>query len=550
MRKLKCLSLIAVVALSLVGCHKAVEVSFDVAVQEIEAQGDPVEIALKSNGEWTLASTAEWLVVTPTSGNGNATLTLAAEPNTVGEPRTATITASTKDNSATLTVTQLAPQYYLNVTPKEIRCGSDGGEYVIQLSSNIDWTVSAPQWITSSVMQGSNDAMVTLTVSSIDGDFGDMREAEVFFGNLVASDKVNVVQTMDPVLGIEISPVSLGMVCTGETKTVAVTTEDAWTASTTADWISLSQTEGDGNAEVNVTASENPEYVERQALVTFVTAGGIQATLVVRQDATPDPHFLEVSPLSFHFTKEGGEGQITIECDTDWIIGLSCDWLSVSQSSGTGSAIITLVAEPNVLMEPRSMVFPVKSDNLSCDISVVQEAGDEQVFADFALDTLVASSIGGVYHLELTSNTFWMIEASSWITLMTSSGNGDASFDIAIDSNSDSEQRIGFVNVIHAGQLLDAVVVVQEGRQDILEVDINELDVRPEGGEYTVHVNSNLSWTINIDVDWLHCNPMSGFGPKDLTITVDPMAGIRPRTGRIKIGGSNGAEVTITVNQH
>ena len=77
MKKLKCLMFVAVVALSLVGCQKAVEVSFDGTVPEIEAQGGSVEVALKSNGDWTVSSSAEWLAVTPTSGNGNTTLTLS-----------------------------------------------------------------------------------------------------------------------------------------------------------------------------------------------------------------------------------------------------------------------------------------------------------------------------------------------------------------------------------------------------------------------------------------------------------------------------------------
>lgn len=550
MKKLKCLMLVAVVALLLVGCQKAVEVSFDGTVQEIEAQGGSVEVALKSNGEWTVSSSAEWLAVTPTSGNGDATLTFTAEANTMGEPRSAQITASTKDNTAVLTVTQQAPRYYINVTPKEIRCDAEGGEYTIQVSSNINWTVSVPHWITSSVNEGSNDATVTLTISRIEGDFSESRDVEVFFGNLITFDKVHVVQALDPVMGIEISPSVLEFVCTGETKSVAITTEDSWTASTTAEWIGLDQTEGQGDATVSLTIGENPEYVQRQASVAFVTTGGVHANLIVRQEASPDPHFLEVSPLSFQFGKEGGEAEITIGCDTDWVIDLACDWLTVSQYDGTGNATVGLIAEPNVLMEPRTFIFPIKSGELSFDINVAQEAGDEEVYAEFLEDTLFVTYNGGLQHVELTSNTTWTLQGSNWISLITSSGEGDASFDIAVNSNPNLEERIGFVNIIHGGQLLDVLVIVQEGKQEILEVDVAEIDARPEGGEYTVHITSNLSWTVSIDVDWLHCEPTSGFGSKDLTVTVDAMTGLRPRTGRIKIGGSNGAEVSVVVNQH
>lgn len=550
MNKLKCLMLFVAVTLTLASCHKAVEVSFDGSTQEIGSQGGSMEVALKSNGEWTLSSSADWLVVTPLSGNGDATLTLTAEPNTGSDARTAEITAATKDNTTTLTVTQLGPQYYLNVTPREIRCGSEGGEFDIAVSSNIDWTVSLPQWITSSVTQGSNDATVTLTVAAVGGDFGDSRDVEVVFGNLLASDRVHVVQTVDPVMGIEVSPLNLSFVCTGETKTVTVTTEDSWTASTLVDWVTLSQTEGQGNAQVSVTVGENPLYTERQASVAFQTAGGAHATLILRQEASPDPHFLEVSPLSFHFVKDGGEKQITIGCDAEWMFDLESSWLSVSPSSGTGNATVTLVAEPNLVIEPRSMEFIIKSGSLSYTLSVTQEAGNEQVEAAFVTDTLFVTATGGLRQVELTSNASWTLEASDWITLVVTSGEGNASFDIIVNSNSNPEERIGFVNIIHGSLVLDALVVVQEGRQDILEVDIAEMDVRPEGGEFIVHVTSNQSWTVGSDVDWAHYNPTGGFGNKDVTITIDPMPGLSPRTGHVKFSGSSGNEVTVTISQH
>ncbi len=549
MKKLKCLLFVAAVALSLIGCNKAVEVSFDGATKEIDAQGGTFEMGLKSNGEWTLVTTADWLSVTPVSGSGDIMLTLVAEANTTQESRSAEITASTKDNTATLTVIQQAPQYYINVTPKEILCGGEGGEFTMQVSSNIEWMISTPQWISCSLMQGSDDATVTLTVAAYDGTEGVEREAEVFFGNLVAFEKVRVVQTTEPVLGIELSPMNLDFVCTGETKTVSVATEDAWTASTTAEWVVVSQAEGHGDAVVSVTVGENPEYTSRQATVDFVTAGGIPATLIVRQEATPDPHFLEVSPLSFQFGKEGGEKEITVGCDTQWSFELNCPWLSLSQMEGTGNATIVLTAEPNPVMEPRAFEFHVKSGELLYELWVTQEAGDEPVLAEFTTDTVFVNYSGGLQQLELMSNTTWTLEASGWITLITSFGEGNASFDIAVNSNPNQEERIGFVNVKHDDQLFGTVVVVQEGRQNYLEVDIVEMDVRPEGGSFTVHVTANQSWTVNVDVDWLHCDMVSGFGNKDVVITVDPMVLMLPRTGHVKFSGSSGSDAIVTVNQ-
>lgn len=550
MKKLTFL-IIAAMAFAVMGCRKPVEVSFDKTTLEIDAQGGSAEVSLKSNGEWTIAMTEGWVMVSSMSGNGDATLTLTVAPNATGESRSTEITASTKDNTAVLKLTQDVPQHYVEVSPASIICGAVGGEYTVEVSSDIEWEVTTPQWVTSSMTNGANDATLTLTISPIEGDMSDSRMGEVFIGKHdMASATVIIEQKVDPVLGIEVVPRNLDYVCTGETKTVAVTTEDNWTATIGEEWVTLDQSGGQGNAEINVTVSENPTYVPRRTSVIFNTASGAQAMLVISQEASPDPHFLEVSPLVFQFGKEGGEREISVSCDDEWVFDLDCDWLSVSQQSGTGNAIVVLIAEPNTLNVPRELDFNVKSGSLSAQLSASQAPGDDPIAATFEPDTLFVSFAGGVQTVHLASNTTWWLQASSWITLITSSGEGDATFDIVVDNNSEPNERIGFVRAVRNGQVLGTMVVVQEGRVDILETDITELYVRPEGGSFDIQVSANQAWTVNVDVVWIHCDPMSGFGNKTLTVTVDPLPSLRPRTGHIKLSGEAGNSVDIVVEQN
>ena len=510
-------------------------------------------MVLKSNGEWTIDPTVEWIAITPTSGNGDATLTLTAEANTTGEPRSTEVKAVTKDNAAVLTLTQAALENYVRVTPKEIMCGEDGGEFDIVLSTNIDWFVSAPAWITCSSTQGSGDARITMTISPInnENDLAESREAQVFFGNLSVSEKVHVIQTVDPVLGIELTPNNLRFAYTGETKTIAVSTEDSWTVSFEDNWLALSQTEGQGNAEISVAVEENPLYTDRASVVLFTTTGGVQTVLTVSQEAAPDPHFLEVSPREIEFGKEGGEREITIGCDTDWTFDLDCPWLSLSQISGTGNATVVLTAEPNEVTEPRSMEFFIKSGSLINELSVVQEPGDNLLFAAFDSDTVVLAYTGGLQHVQLTSNTTWELLSPTWIGLgANTSGEGDASFDLIVDSNSSPNDRVGSVRAVHNGQLLATLTVVQEGKPNLLEVDVTHIDVRPEGGDFEIQVSANQNWRVVSNEDWLHCNPQYGFANGSFTITVDALQWARPRTGYIKVSGETGVEVMITIDQH
>jgi hypothetical protein len=72
-------------------------------------------VIITSNGPWSANSDVSWLSVSPTSGSGNDTIIITAEPNTTGIARTGTVTISSdasvvlKTNTTqTITVTQAA----------------------------------------------------------------------------------------------------------------------------------------------------------------------------------------------------------------------------------------------------------------------------------------------------------------------------------------------------------------------------------------------------------------------------------------------------------
>ena len=550
MNKLKFFMFVAVLAFAAYGCRKPVEVSFVANAFEIGAQGGVLEANLESNGDWNINSVPDWISVSPISGTGNAVLTLTVLPNSTTESRTCEIKATTKDNTAVLTITQ-AFGVYLAIFPDSYECGEVGGQFDVTVSSNDSWSVSElPDWIMCSTTSGSGDGTITVTVHALNGETSSAREANLVIGNEQIQKTLHVVQNLDPQISISVAPELLEIPCEGGSASVAVTCEGAWTASTAVDWITLDKTEGEGNAELLVTVSENPDLMPRQANVELVSSTGVNALVSVRQEASPDPHFLEVSPVDIFFGKEGGTKEITIGCDTEWKVDLVTDWLSVSEQIGTGNATILLIAQPNSFVDPRSEEFFISSNGLEKRLKVTQEAGDEIMVATFVPDTIFASYTGGVYHLDMTSNSSWQLEASSWISLITTSGEGDASFDIIVDYNSTEFSRMGFVRAVNNGQVLGKAVVAQEGKPNILEADLTEIDARPEGGEYVVHVTANQAWNVTYNVDWISCTPESGFSSGEFTITVEPMPSVQPRTGRLKLTGSTGAEVIITVNQH
>ena len=552
MKNLKCLLIVAAVAMALVGCRKPVEVSFGVASLEVEAQGGTVDVTLQSNGEWSIDAMPDWLTVSPTSGSGNATLSLTALPNNSSLGRTGEIKASTKDNTAVMTVSQGFVANYLTIAPALIECGSTGGEFNIEVMSNVDWAVSGmPSWMTCTPMGGSGNAVVTVNVIAISDDTQQSREADVVFGNEVLHQTLHVSQNVDYVSQFMITPENIAMACGGESKSVMLTSNESWTATPNAEWVTLDKTQGGGDAEVVVTVSENPEYEARRTTVLFTSSSGIQIALMVTQEASPDPHFLEVSPLSFNFGKEGGQQVLNIACDTEWKIGVESSWLSFSEIIGNGNATVTLTAMPNVISEPRTLTFEVVSGVLSQRVRVTQDAGDEPIWVNLSPDTLSAGYQGAINAiLEVSSNTTWTLEASSWImNLPIQQMQGDATLYFIIDMNSSAMPRYGFIRALHNGTVMAEIVVAQEGKPDLLETDITEVNMRPEGGEFIIHVTSNQGWQVLSDVEWISCSPTNGFGNGDITVTVQELLSTHSRTGHINLKAESGKLVVVTVTQ-
>lgn len=547
MKKLRIFLFVTALACIFVGCRKPVEVSFSPETLRFASIGDTLNVDLKSNGDWKIDNSPEWLNVSPSSGNGNATLTLMAQPNDMAGIRSGEVKASTKDGSAILKVDQ--DFVAISLSPNAIECGEEGGEYEVTVSAQIAWTVSGmPDWITSTVTQGNGDATVTLSIAALSGD---RREADLVFGNEVVSARLHVIQNDVPLHHISVAPRSLNMVCTGESKMAAIACDESWMAMPSEDWVSLDKTIGSGDDEVLVTVGENPVYVTRRAIVKFVSTSGLVAELFVNQEATPDPHYLEITPQNLHFGKEGGTQQVNVSCDDVWKCDVSCDWVSLSPLQGSGEGTVEVTVEPNSLNEAREVTAIVMSGERTRELKITQDPGDEPLVANFEPDTLFMTYSGGIRNVSVTSNVNWTLRFPSWImSLSTTSGDGDASFDIIIDVNSAEEQRVGYLEAVHDGEVIGALVVVQEGKANILETDITEIEARPEGGEYVVHVTANQGWSVSPGVDWITASPIDGFGNGTVTLTVAPLAGSQPRTAQVKIGGLIEKFVLITIVQN
>lgn len=560
MKTLKCILYAAILSLALVSCRKPVEISFDKNAQEIGPQGGKIEIALTSNGDWVVEPTLDWMTLSPMSGKGDANLSLIVAPNPGTESRTGTITASTKDNTATFTVTQsftIPPEVesFLTIAPDTIECNHLGGNFEVEVMSNVEWQLEAlPDWITASIVSGSNNGNITLTIApNEDGD--ENREATVVVSSDSLLASLQVRQTYVPVVEyfFSVTPKDIYVDYEGGTETLHVISNINWSATTEADWITFSPASGDGDAEVVINVAENEELENREAYILFTYTlpdGSSNSDNVrVRQNEAPDPHFLTVTPLQFDFTHEGGQVEVTVACDTDWEVDLPSNWISASPDHGTGNGSFILTVEANDAVTERSTGIPVSSGELKEIIFVHQDGVSIEPEINFLVDTLFISPEGEVQTLYITSNIPWHLSSPSWITLTITNGEGDGYTGVIVEKNPTSTERIGVIYASYNEQIMNQIVVYQPGRVPYLETNTTEINATDEGGTFIVEVTSNQAWLVSKGAAWLQYTPINGIGNGQIEIHIDEQPFPRPRTAEIYVTGAEAGEIRIKVEQ-
>ena len=130
--------------------------------------------------------------------------------------------------------------------------------------------------------------------------------------------------------------------------------------------------------------SRNTGTTERIQKLLFRTETGAKELLVTitqkPSSVTPPPEAtLTVSKDQLSFQATGGEDKFTIQSNTSWTVTSNQAWCTVSPSSGSNDATVTVKVGENTSTSRRNATITVKDTNgsLTRNISVIQAEKDE-----------------------------------------------------------------------------------------------------------------------------------------------------------------------------
>ena len=496
-----------------------------------------VRVNAPSGKTWHAQSNVSWITVKTASGTGagNCSFTVAR----YDEVSTRSGTLTIADN--TFTVVQTGRRMQLTTTSATTDYFAETIKIRVNALASTEWAVSVNAGWMTVTDAGNGRGGDEVKVAVAENPSYNERNGVVTIG----TETFTIRQLGRTALVFRINPTEVSTFgvdgATGERIAVAATPDLGWTAAASADWIELysGYASGAGNGSVAYKVKPNPTLYPRSGSITVTAADGAVAAkrLDIRQVAAVAS--LTVDEYEFEAAGES----LTVGVNTGSIVGWnmvnSLGWLTVSLTSVTGPANITLTAAPNTSVQPRSGVVRIADH----EFRVSQKGRGVSVSYDetrvFDADgKTTGETVDNVIQVTADSDVEWTAVASdpTWIVVYqgaSGTGNGTVKYIVAPYIGS-GEIRTGMITI---GS--EIVYVTQRPYELSIEPNGTWVDGNAGAGEIQVALDIDGVWNAIATEPWITMvsgyNAGTGSG-KVLFVYTDNNTG-KERTGKIVIAG-------------
>ena len=334
--------------------------------------------------------------------------------------------------------------------------------------------------------------------------------------------------------------------------TLSFSTNVAWSATVSADWLTISPSSGEaGKNSVKVEVEENRTGQPRSATITISDKESMQkVSVTVRQDALKAS--LTVSPESLEFSANKGEEMLNVTSNTDWVITKDAEWITLDSDKGKGLATIADGVTENTSLTSRTGSITVSTSDGSVKKTVsVRQSGADVVFSVDKNEHSVAAA-GGDFTVKVTRNIGYKINSQpEWVkqTGKVSSGNTDT-YTFTAEANTSTEAREGVIVFCNDNNECVPVTVKQAGANATLSVSPAELTFTANTESKSLDVTSNTAWTAASGASWAKLNKTNGSGNAQIAVTAGENTAITQRSATITIKTADGkASATVKVTQ-
>lgn len=456
--------------------------AFDVDISTLECgQGtSQYELTVTSDVSWT--STCEsWMQVSPSKGDAGVTkVKLEIAPNNSVSSRDGAVNFFT-GSTQRLYVHVMQSGLYLE-TPSSLRFDASQSSRELKIESNTDWIITEkPSWITMSQESGKGEATVTVTAAENPTTSPRTGTIEVGLPGML----YKTIEVYQAEKKISFSESVLDFLSTGGVQTIDIKADLPWTSVCSDTWFVCTPASGNGNATVTVTAEPNNTDAYRTGYIEF--AYGDKKKLI---EINQPGRYLTVANEGFEFDSKGGTNLIYIESDDTWRVSVAGnpEWISLSQTSGSGKGKIEVTVGDNPSVNVRSASLIVDADYAQ-DVRIL--ITQRPRYLRVSSQNVMFFSAGGTSQPVLveTDGSYQVTYQSDWFDVVESTSS------FVVNARPNPE------NTVRRGKITLSLTDLKEGS---LSLDLNVIQA-PEGGTFLLDGFAE-------DVDW---NPV---GSEDFSV--------------------------------
>lgn len=271
-------------------------------------------------------------------------------------------------NQGGKTPTPTPEEKYVRASAESLSFTSPAGSLSFTISSNTSWSIKSDKdWCMVSSSSGSNNA--TLTVNVTENTSTSSRSATITISSTDAgSVKINVTQAAAN-SDLLLNKNNLSFTATGGSDSFTITSNVNWTITSDQTWCTVSTSSGSKNGTITVNVSENNSIDSRSASITVKAGDQSQSITVTQAGASPT---LQLNKSSMAFESSNGENTFTISSNTCWSITSDKTWCTLSSSSGSNDATVTVYVSENTSTSSRSATITVESATITRTLAVTQ----------------------------------------------------------------------------------------------------------------------------------------------------------------------------------
>ncbi len=346
--------------------------------------------------------------------------------------------------------------------------------------------------------------------------------------------------TGGPACTVSVSPTTVSETAAGGNNTVQVTATSgqAWTASTTASWITLNTTSGTGSGSLSFSVAANGGAARSGTI--SITCGTSTATVTVNQAGTSGGCQVSVSPTTVSVVAGGGTNsvQVAATAGQSWTTSTPVSWITINGGTGTGSGVFSFVTAANS-GGARTATITVTCGSSSATVTVNQAGTVNNCSITVSPSAINVPATQGTGIFQVAANQQWTANTlANWVQISPASGSGNGTITYNYAANTGAA-RTAIVNIFCAGVISPTATftinqaggVIQTCAQQYTTLPYNtgfepgQLDQfwcrhteNASGRVQVSNLNGPNSGTFHLTLD---CSTTSTFSTNDATLGLD-----------------------------